>query len=108
MKRIKNIHIKDSLNIGEVDTMYETMDEVEKAFPNASRYDLSAAKDKLTNRDTIGLVLHECAKEDRPYFIHVVTTLDGGEPVDKFEILGYVQQLIDVPVTHEKVLKRRH
>ena len=107
MKKIKNIDIRWSKNIGEVEDMYESMSEIMKAFPRIDQSDYNIAERKLKGVKTIGLVMHEDAREDRPYFINVTTSIEDGEPIDKYEILASVPTLIDVPVTHEKLLKRK-
>ena len=82
--------------------MYETRDEIRNAFPGLPSNFKEYAFNQLAYNHSIVGVVEACDFTDSyPRLIRVDSNCD------KFEILGNATKFIEVPVTHEKVLKRR-
>ena len=76
MKTIKNIHIKDSLNIGLPDVLFETVEEIEKIY----KIDYMMVFFLKHRFNGIGYVKSKHFKPGRPDFTQVCE-------LDKYEIL---------------------
>ncbi len=107
MKKIKNINIVDSLNTGRMDTMYETIEEIDRAFPDMEYDDREDYEEELDS-GTPGFVKHADYSEDNQILIQICNS------TDKWEIFSNIsksntdeKQFVNVPAKKEKILKRR-
>ena len=104
MKKIKNICISTSFNVGQEDIFYENINEIKKAFPQMPSEFIDDAIEQLNyTPSVIGVVKHRKWSSSYPKMIRV--TKD--EECD-FEVLGNAsQRFVDKPIVKEKIIKSK-